>query len=94
MQNASDVMINGISKKLSVNWGDMVGGRIVMVGATDNDTNINYKLVQYEKGTIPAFCLTTVCNKTPIFPESKSFRNLTILRRPTPILDAVKEDLV
>ncbi len=91
MKEASDVMMNGISKKLSMNWGDEIGGRIMMVATTDNDTSINYKLVKDKKDIIPAFCLTTVCNKTSIFPESRSFRNLTI-PTPMPILEVIKEE--
>ncbi len=77
MQGASDVMMNRISKKLSVNWGDEIGGRIVIVATTDNDTSINYKLVQDEKEIIPTFSLTTKCNtisdNNENFPGSSSF---------------------
>src|SRR6266540_5685971 len=89
VKEASDIMTNGISKKLSLNWGDISDGRIVMVATTDNHTSINYKLVQNEKGNIPVFCLTTKCDT--ISNNNETFRNLTIQKQ-TPILEAIKED--
>jgi len=68
VKGASDVMMNGISKKLSMNWGDEIGGRIMMVATTDNDTSINYKLVKDKKDIIPAFSLITTCNEILNFP--------------------------
>jgi len=110
IEGASNVLIHGISKKLSVNWGDIagdgiggedvseedvpeedvVGGRITMVATTDNDTNVNYQLVQNKKENIPAFCITTICNNIVNFPGSTSFRNLSI--NTTSLLKVVQED--
>ncbi len=90
MKEASDVMMNGISKKLSMNWGDENEGRIMMV-ATDNDISINYKLVKDKKDIIPAFSLITTCNEILNFPGLSSFQNLTI-PTPMPILEVIKEE--
>ncbi|CAG8550939.1 5838_t:CDS:1 [Rhizophagus irregularis] len=93
LQGASDVMVNGISKQLSMHWGDSVDGeKIVMVATTDNNTNINYKLVQTEKEIIPAFSLSTVCYNTPeTYPilGSNYFRDLNI-PPPTPLFDLIQ----
>ena len=93
MKEASDVMMNGISKKLSAHWGDEVDGRIVMVATTDN-TSVHYKLVQDEREVIPAFILTTVCNDTKELQYSPgtSFRKLTI-PKPTSISETIQNGL-
>src|SRR6266542_3708752 len=89
VKEASDVMINGISKKLSLNWGDVSDGRVVMVATTDNDTNINYRWVE-DENKVPVFCLITKCDT--INNNNEIFRNLTI-QKPTPILEVIKDDL-
>ncbi|CAG8781688.1 21099_t:CDS:2 [Gigaspora margarita] len=53
LQSASDVLINGITKQLSVN--DPGGKRKVMVAVVDNDTSINYKFVKDNKKSVPVF---------------------------------------
>ena len=68
--------------------GDVLDGRVVIVAATDNDTSINYRLVQ-DENKVPVFCLTTKCNT--ISNNNETFRNLTI-QKPTPILEVIKED--
>ncbi|PKK74896.1 hypothetical protein RhiirC2_737796 [Rhizophagus irregularis] len=61
LQGASNVMVNGISKQLSMHWGDLVDGeRVMMVATADNNTNTNYKLVQTKLENIPAFSLSTI----------------------------------
>ncbi|CAB4381553.1 unnamed protein product [Rhizophagus irregularis] len=93
LQGASDLMVNGISKQLSMHWGDLVDDeRIVMVATTDNNSNINYKLVQAKNETIPAFSLSTMCYNTPeTYPilGSNSFRDLNITQ-PTPLFDLIQ----
>ncbi|PKK61253.1 hypothetical protein RhiirC2_792081 [Rhizophagus irregularis] len=93
LQGASDVMVNGISKQLSMHWGDLVDGeRIVMVATTDNNTNTNYKLVQTEDEIIPAFSLNTMWYYTPeTYPilGSYSFHDLNI-PPPTPLFDLIQ----
>src|SRR6266542_632115 len=89
VKEVSDVMINGISKKLSLNWGDVSDGRVVMVATTDNDTNINYRWVE-DENKVPVFCLITKCDT--INNNNEIFRNLTI-QKPTPILEVIKDDL-
>ncbi|CAG8574019.1 13366_t:CDS:1 [Funneliformis caledonium] len=92
LQGAADVMVNGISKQLSVNWGDVVdGARVVMVATTDNDTGVNYKLVESKKESIPAFSVTTLCNQNTHFPDSSNFYNLSI-STPTPLIQAIQAD--
>ncbi|PKC64017.1 hypothetical protein RhiirA1_463029 [Rhizophagus irregularis] len=93
IKSASDVMVNGISKQLSMHWGDLVDGeRIVMVATTDNNTNTNYKLVQTEDEIIPAFSLNTMWYYTPeTYPilGSYSFHDLNI-PPPTPLFDLIQ----
>ncbi|GBB90029.1 hypothetical protein RclHR1_01690014 [Rhizophagus clarus] len=93
LQGASDVMVNGISKQLSMHWGDLVDGeRVVMVATTDNDTNINYRVVQTENQIIPAFSLSTMCYDTPeTYPilGSEYYRNLNI-PKPTPLFELIQ----
>jgi hypothetical protein len=65
-----------------------------MVGTTDNDTDVNYKLVQADDEIIPAFSLTTICydsssTELPNFPGSTSFHNLTI-PKPTPLSELIQ----
>ncbi|KAF0450890.1 hypothetical protein F8M41_002102 [Gigaspora margarita] len=85
LQGASDVLINGITKQLSVNWGDDPGGeRKVMVAVVDNDTSINYKFVKDNKKSVPVFSLSTICNNNtpPNFPGFRTpYHNLTMTDR-------------
>ncbi|CAI2188170.1 18602_t:CDS:1 [Funneliformis geosporum] len=92
LQGAADVMVHGISKQLSVNWGDVVNdARIIMVATTDNNTNITYKLVQDNEERIPAFSITTICNKSAHFPGLINFHNLS-RTTPTPLIQAIQAD--
>ncbi|RGB30592.1 hypothetical protein C1646_671581 [Rhizophagus diaphanus] len=90
LQGASDVMVNGISKQLSMHWGTLVDDeRIVMVATTDNNTNTIYKLVQTENEIIPAFSVNTMCYDYPAtyyIEGSYYFRNLAI-PPPTPLFN-------
>ncbi|RGB39126.1 hypothetical protein C1646_754893, partial [Rhizophagus diaphanus] len=104
LQGASDVMVNGISKQLSMHWGDLVDGqRIVMVATTDNNTNTIYKLVQTvqtEDEIIPAFSVNAMCYDYPeTYPPGgsqssshsfHSFRNLNI-PPPTPLFNLITQ---
>jgi hypothetical protein len=93
LQGASDVMVNGISQQLSMHWGDLVDDeKVVMVATTDNNTNINYKLVQAENEIIPAFSLSTMCYDYPeTYPiqGSVGFHDLNITK-PTPLFELIK----
>ncbi|CAG8823239.1 40632_t:CDS:1, partial [Gigaspora margarita] len=97
LQGASDVLINGITNQLSVNWGDDPGGkRKIMVAVVDNNTSINYKFVKDNKQSVPVFSLSTIYNiSTP--PNVPSFRtpyhNLTMTDRINLTL-AVEMDLL
>ncbi|CAG8774931.1 7394_t:CDS:2, partial [Funneliformis caledonium] len=62
-----------------------------MVATTDNDTGVNYKLVESKKERIPAFSLTTLCNQNTHFPDSSSFHNIS-LSAPTPLIQAIQAD--
>lgn len=92
-QRASDVLINGISKQLSANWGDVVDGRVIMVATTDNDTSKTYNLVQAENKSIPAFSLTTTYSSSKYL-DSLTFRNLNITATQPllPLLQAVQAE--
>ncbi|CAG8527006.1 6649_t:CDS:1, partial [Cetraspora pellucida] len=85
LQGASDVLLNGITKQLSVNWGDDPGGeRKVMVAVVDNDTSINYKFVKDNKKSVPVFSFSTICNIStpPNFPGFRTpYHNLTMTDR-------------
>ncbi|CAB4402687.1 unnamed protein product [Rhizophagus irregularis] len=96
LQGASDVMVNGISKQLSMHWGDLVDGeRVMMVATTDNNPNTIYELVQTNLENIPSFALSTKCN-TPNTskPEYKiqgytGFSDLVNVSKPIPLFDLI-----
>jgi hypothetical protein len=89
LQGASDVMVNGIPRQLSMHWGDVVDKqRVVMVATTDNNTNTNYKLVQTKEEIIPAFSLNTMCYNYPIL-GSVSYHELDI-PKPTPLFELIQ----
>jgi hypothetical protein len=94
LQGASDVMVNGIPRQLSMHWGDVVDKqRVVMVATTDNNTNTNYKLVQTEEESIPSFSLFTMCYNTPeTYPilGSVSYHDLENIRKPTPLFKLIQ----
>ncbi|CAG8488477.1 hypothetical protein C2G38_2152809 [Gigaspora rosea] len=95
IQGASNVLINGITEQLSVNWGDdPKGERKVMVAVVDNDTTINYKFVKNDKDSIPVFSLSIICNTgdPPNFPGFKTPYHKLNIRNPINLTLGVNMD--
>jgi len=80
LNGALSVLSNGVQEDLSVNWGDIVEGRIVMVATANNDTNEVYNTVRSDSANVPAFIVTVNCitsgSDPPKFPCQGDFRPL------------------
>ncbi|KAF0547876.1 hypothetical protein F8M41_000351 [Gigaspora margarita] len=92
VQEAADIMLNGISDRLSRNWGDENSGRlIIMVAAADNNADVVYKTVKATKGsTIPVFGITTQCGES-VDSCSTNYRTINITGQKN-LTDLLKTD--
>ncbi|CAB5189727.1 hypothetical protein RhiirA5_373011 [Rhizophagus irregularis] len=90
LQGASDVMVNGISKQLSMHWGDLVDGeRVMMVATTDNNANTIYELVQTKLENIPSFALSNTSKPEYKIQGYTGFRDLVNVSKPIPLFDLI-----